>query len=182
MPYCRECGAYIPEEQEKCLACGWQPEIPFAARSQSQTQTQPEHDPERDRLREDFEELRRRQREQDLRWAREERRRREEERRRAAAESYDREEAWREQRLRQESSWGKVRYGGASIRSRSIALVLCALTGVLGVHYFYVGRVGMGLLYLFTGGLFGVGWIVDIIKIALGSFRDNTGAPLLFWG
>ena len=34
------------------------------------------------------------------------------------------------------------------------------------------------ILYLFTGGLFIIGWIIDIVKIATGGFTDNSGAPL----
>ena len=37
--------------------------------------------------------------------------------------------------------------------------------GVLGGHKFYEGKVGMGILYLFTGGLFCIGWIIDIIVL-----------------
>lgn len=48
-----------------------------------------------------------------------------------------------------------------------IALTLCILFGYFGAHKFYEGKTGMGILYLFTLGLFGIGWIVDIISIAL---------------
>lgn len=65
-----------------------------------------------------------------------------------------------------------------SDKSKTTALLLCIFLGGIGVHHFYVGRIGMRILYLLTGGLFGIGWIVDIIKIAMGSFRDNVGAPL----
>ena len=65
-----------------------------------------------------------------------------------------------------------------SDKSKIAALLLCVFLGFLGIHYFYVGRVGMGLLYLFTCGLFGIGWLIDIFRIALGSFRDNVGVPL----
>lgn len=50
--------------------------------------------------------------------------------------------------------------------------------GIGGLHYFYVGRYIKGLLYLCTGGLFGIGTVVDTIKIASGGFKDNVGAPL----
>ena len=55
-------------------------------------------------------------------------------------------------------------------KDRIVALILCILLGGIGAHYFYVGRFGMGLLYLFTGGLFGFGWLIDLIRIALGKF------------
>lgn len=65
-----------------------------------------------------------------------------------------------------------------SDKKKTTALLLCIFLGVFGAHNFYVGRLGRGFLFLFTGGLFFIGWIVDIIKICLGSFRDNVGAPL----
>ena len=65
-----------------------------------------------------------------------------------------------------------------SDKKKSTALILCIIGGMMGLHQFYVGNIGKGFLYLFTGGLFGIGWIIDIIKIATGSFRDNVGAPL----
>lgn len=65
-----------------------------------------------------------------------------------------------------------------SDKSKKTALLLCVFLGWIGIHYFYVGRIGMGILYLFTFGFCGIGCIVDIIKIAMGSFRDNVGAPL----
>lgn len=65
-----------------------------------------------------------------------------------------------------------------SDRSKMAALILCIFFGWLGIHQFYVGRIGMGFLYLFTFGLFGIGILIDLINIALGSFRDNVGAPL----
>lgn len=65
-----------------------------------------------------------------------------------------------------------------SNKSKTVALLLCIFLGYLGVHQFYVGKVGLGLVYMFTFGLFGIGWMVDVIRILLGSFRDNVGAPL----
>lgn len=43
----------------------------------------------------------------------------------------------------------------------TMAWILQTFGGILGLHRFYLGRVGSGLLWLFTGGLFGVGWVVD---------------------
>lgn len=47
------------------------------------------------------------------------------------------------------------------------AFFLCLFLGYFGAHKFYEGRIGMGILYLLTIGLFGIGWIVDIILILM---------------
>ena len=62
-----------------------------------------------------------------------------------------------------------------SDRDRITALVLCLFLGIFGAHHFYARRPGMGILYLFTAGLFGIGWLIDIILIAVGSFKDDRG-------
>lgn len=64
-------------------------------------------------------------------------------------------------------------------KNKMVALILCVVAGYLGVHYFYVGRIGMGLLYLFTGGLCGIGWLIDIFRILMGNFKDSNGQPLI---
>lgn len=50
-------------------------------------------------------------------------------------------------------------------KDKWVAFWLCLFLGVFGVHKFYEGKVGMGFLYLFTFGLFFIGWIVDLISI-----------------
>lgn len=50
---------------------------------------------------------------------------------------------------------------------KNTALILCIFLGYFGAHKFYEGKAGMGILYLLTLGLFGIGWIVDIISIAM---------------
>lgn len=67
---------------------------------------------------------------------------------------------------------------GVSQKSKMTALLLCIFLGGLGIHRFYVGKGGTGVLYLFTFGLFGVGWFVDIIMIASGLFKDEFDLPL----
>ncbi len=69
-----------------------------------------------------------------------------------------------------------------SAKNRLAALLLAIFLGCLGVHRFYTGKIGTGILYLFTGGLFGIGWLVDVILIACGSFCDKAGLPVLEWG
>ena len=63
----------------------------------------------------------------------------------------------------------------ASPKSRLIALLLCIFVGGLGIHRFYVGKIGTGILFLLTAGVFGIGVIVDLIKIATGKFTDKYG-------
>ena len=45
--------------------------------------------------------------------------------------------------------------------------------GMLGLHHFYMGRVGQGFVYLFTLGLGGIGWLVDLIRLPYLVARHN---------
>ena len=66
-------------------------------------------------------------------------------------------------------------------KSRTVALVLCILGffGLGGLHRMYVGKVGSGVLYLFTYGICGIGTVLDLISILSGGFRDSYGKPLV---
>lgn len=68
-----------------------------------------------------------------------------------------------------------------SPNGRLVALLLCFFLGYLGIHRFYVGKIGTGILWLLTAGLLGFGVLVDFILILLGSFRDKQGRPLTSW-
>ncbi len=63
-------------------------------------------------------------------------------------------------------------------KSKLLTFFLCFFFGFLGVHRFYTGKIGTGLLWLFTGAMFSVGWFVDLAMILAGSFRDANGLPL----
>ena len=64
-------------------------------------------------------------------------------------------------------------------KSKIVSLILCLFLGCLGIHRFYVGKAGTGVLYLFTFGIFGIGWLIDFILILLGGFTDRWGRPLI---
>ncbi|MCK5128902.1 MAG: TM2 domain-containing protein [Clostridiales bacterium] len=68
-----------------------------------------------------------------------------------------------------------------SPNSRTITLLLCIFLGEFGIHRFYSGKIGTGILYLCTGGLLGIGWIIDIIMIITGSFTDHSRAFVKKW-
>ena len=50
-------------------------------------------------------------------------------------------------------------------KDKWIAFFLCLFLGGIGGHKFYEGKIGMGILYLFTIGLFGFGVLIDLIVI-----------------
>lgn len=68
-----------------------------------------------------------------------------------------------------------------SEKSRSVVLILAAVLGVLGVHRFYVGKLGTGVLMFLTGGGAAIWWIIDLVRITSGEFRDSDGRPILDW-
>ncbi len=55
-------------------------------------------------------------------------------------------------------------------KNKWVAIILCLLLGVIGAHKFYEGKIGMGLLYLFTLGIGGLGIIIDLLVLP---FRPN---------
>lgn len=54
-------------------------------------------------------------------------------------------------------------------------LLLCFFLGSLGVHRFYAGKIGTGILMLLTLGGLGIWTLVDFIMIAVGKFTDSEG-------
>ena len=61
--------------------------------------------------------------------------------------------------------------GGGKPKNKWTALLLCIFLGWLGAHKFYEEKAGIGVLYLFTVGLFGIGVIIDFIALI---FKPNT--------
>lgn len=55
-------------------------------------------------------------------------------------------------------------------KNKWVAVLLCLFLGFLGAHKFYEGKIGMGVLYLFTGGLFFIGVLVDFFALL---FKPN---------
>ena len=68
-----------------------------------------------------------------------------------------------------------------SPKSRLVALLLCFFLGILGVHRFYVGKIGTGILMIVTFGGFGLWVLIDLIMIAVGSFKDQQGRVVFRW-
>ncbi|MDN4479744.1 TM2 domain-containing protein [Demequina muriae] len=50
-------------------------------------------------------------------------------------------------------------------KSLLLAYILWFFLGLFGVQHFYLGKIGRGLLYLLTAGVFGVGWIIDLFTL-----------------
>ncbi|HEX5331768.1 MAG TPA: TM2 domain-containing protein [Cellulomonas sp.] len=68
-----------------------------------------------------------------------------------------------------------------SSRSRTVAALLAFFFGVLGVHRFYVGKVGTGVIQLLTAGGLGFWTLIDFVLIVSGVFKDDEGRTLKTW-
>ena len=67
---------------------------------------------------------------------------------------------------------------GAGVQTEKYWLVALLLCLFLGGHRFYAGKTGSGILYILTAGVFGIGVLVDLIKIITGKFTDKDGNPI----
>jgi len=70
-----------------------------------------------------------------------------------------------------------------STKSRLACTLLCLFVGIFGVHRFYVGKIGTGVLMLILSAT-GVGeiWcLIDFILIVCGQFKDSDGNLITNW-
>ncbi len=65
-----------------------------------------------------------------------------------------------------------------SEKSWITTLLLCLFLGGLGVHRFYAGKIGTGILQLITVGGCEIWTLIDLIMIITGSFTDKDGNPI----
>ena len=61
------------------------------------------------------------------------------------------------------------------------AFLRCLFLGILGVHRFYVGKIGTGILHLLTLGCVGIWTLIDFIMIIMGAFTDKEGNKITQW-
>lgn len=82
-----------------------------------------------------------------------------------------------------EPAYDESAYDGveSSHLSRSVAFILAGLLGIFGAHRFYAGRYLTGMVMLLTLGGALIWWMVDMMLIAVGEFRDSEGYRLIHW-
>jgi TM2 domain-containing membrane protein YozV len=61
-------------------------------------------------------------------------------------------------------------------KSQLVAAILCFFLGVIGIHRFYLGYTGIGVLMLLTGGVCGILTLIDLIRILIGDLGPNGGS------
>ena len=80
-----------------------------------------------------------------------------------------------------ESPFAPHRDPSTSSKSRLAAFLLCFFLGPLGVHRFYVGKIGSGIAQMLTLGGLGIWAFIDWIMILCGKFSDKDALPIATW-
>lgn len=71
------------------------------------------------------------------------------------------------------------KYRSSEDKRVHIAYILLIFFGLIGVHKFYLGKAGMGILYIFTVGLFGIGVLIDIFTLNEQTINTNKKLAIL---
>ncbi|MCL1697979.1 MULTISPECIES: TM2 domain-containing protein [unclassified Lysinibacillus] len=65
-----------------------------------------------------------------------------------------------------------------SEKSYIAMILLCFFLGSLGIHRFYAGKIGTGILMIITLGGLGIWTLIDFIMIIIGKFKDKEGMEI----
>jgi TM2 domain-containing membrane protein YozV len=68
-----------------------------------------------------------------------------------------------------------------SEKSRLAVTLLSFFLGTLGIHRFYLGKVGTGILMIITLGGVGIWTLIDFIMAVSGGMKDKEGLPIKTW-
>ena len=81
------------------------------------------------------------------------------------------------QEVGQDTSQCQADSGSGNVSEKGFVptVLLCFFLGFLGIHRFYVGKIGTGILMILTVGGLGIWTLVDFIIIVTGAFRDKHG-------
>lgn len=60
-------------------------------------------------------------------------------------------------------------------KNKLVATLLCFFLGTLGIHRFYLGYTGIGVVQLLTGGLLGIWTLIDLFRIIIGDLKPKNG-------
>lgn len=71
--------------------------------------------------------------------------------------------------------------GGVSEKTLLPVVLFLIVLPILGIHRFYVGKIGTGILFLITFGGLGIWWIYDVIISVTGNFKDKQGRKVSRW-
>lgn len=109
-----------------------------------------------------------------------------------AAQQYAAQQQWAQQQYAQQqwaqeqyarqyyppAPYGQPLYGAAAYRFKDTGVaylwMLLTFVGICGAQHFYLGKIGRGVLWLLTGGLLGIGLLVDLFTLPSQTRRVNA--------